>query len=249
MKELIAITYSSPELESSAATAALHLQLALVDANTKEYDYLLIFTPEYIGLKLKGEKKLFYIDFSAGKIRYRSDQVSFRNELLAKAIKIKPSADLTLVDATAGLGRDSFILAALGYKVIMLERSPIVYYLLNDAIQRALRNPTTQRVASRLQLIQTDAIEWLQSNAAVDVIYLDPMFPEKQKTAKAKKDLQILQDIIGKDPDSDTLFTLALSKVNKRVVVKRPRLAPPLKGLEPAYNLQGSSSRFDIYLV
>lgn len=246
---MIAVSYNKTELQSKAKTAAQELKLPLVEENSSEFSYLLMFTPEYVGLKIKNVKKIFYIDFLAGKIRYRSKQVSFRNELLAKAIKIKPDAKLTVVDATAGLGRDSFILAALGYNVIMLERSPIMFYLLNDALQRASKNPATQQIAARLQLILTDSIEWLLKNNNIDVIYLDPMFPEKQKTAKAKKDLQILQDIIGKDSDSDTLFTLAISKVNKRVIVKRPRLAPPLKGLEPAYSLHGSSSRFDIYLV
>jgi 16S rRNA (guanine1516-N2)-methyltransferase len=213
--------------------------------------YQLILTPDHLTLQKTGDKKSkpFYIDFLAGKMRYRCQQASLKKELLAKALGASPRDALLIVDATAGIGRDSFILATLGFEITLIERSPIIHALLDDAINRAKLNPATEAAANRLHLIHTDAIIWLQqASNKPDIVYLDPMFPEKQKTAATKKEMVILQDLLGKDLDADLLFQTALTCGARRIVVKRPRLAENIANHKPNYSLLGKSSRFDVYL-
>jgi len=190
----------------------------------------------------------FHIDFLSDKLLYRISQASLRKELLARAIGLHPRENPTIVDATAGLGRDSFILAALGYKVTLLERSSTLYNLLADALTRAKAHPQTANIVDRMHLIHADALEWLPKQTSINVIYLDPMFPERKKSASVKKEMVILQDIIGKDTDSMHLFDLAITCATHRVVVKRPRLAANISQIKPNFSLTGKSSRFDIYL-
>lgn len=221
----------------------------------KHYDYLIVLTQEFLGLYKTTEEKFnpFFIDFNSAKLRYRSDQAGLRNELLARAIGQKPKDHPTIVDATAGLGRDSFILASLGFKVTMLERSPILFLLLEDALKRAHAHPKTAEITKNLNLVFTDTTIWLQNLSPAnfpDVIYLDPMFPERKKSASVKKEMVILQDLLGTCQDSALLFESALACAKKRVVVKRPRSAPHISAeREPNFSFLGKSSRFDVYLT
>jgi 16S rRNA (guanine1516-N2)-methyltransferase len=187
------------------------------------------------------------IDFTSGKMRYRLKRASLKSELLAKALGCKPRDNPTIIDATAGLGRDSFILASLGFKIIMLERSPIVHAMLAEALKRAADDPEVGPIVERLTLIQADAIEWLPHHHP-DVVYLDPMFPEKKKSASSKKEMAFLQELLGTDDNSPALLQAALTCGAKRIVVKRPRLAEEIEGPTPSFSLKGKSSRFDIYL-
>ena len=214
----------------------------------KDYTYLLLYTPEYLGLQNTGERKPtpFHIDFFSGKMHFRSQRAGRRNELLARAMGISPNENPFIVDATAGLGRDSFILATVGYRVLMLERSPILYLLLQDALERGKNNP----VIDRMSLLHVDAIQWLTSSAGSqkpDIVYLDPMFPIREKSASVKKEMIILQNLLGTDEDCDSLFLAASACATHRVVVKRHRLAPNIAGREPSFSYVGKSSRFDIY--
>lgn len=225
----------------------LQLPFSAEEAN---FDYFLILTDDYLGLLKKGSKNPFFIDFFSGKMNYRRKHASFKNELLVKALGLKKNKPVTLVDATAGLGRDSFILAALGFEVQLIERSKIAYALLEDSLARASHHTETKEIVARMHLIQADAIEWLQkTDQEIDIIYLDPMFPERQKSAKVKKEMQIFQDIIGADPDIELLLKRALTCAKERVVVKRPRLAEAIAGQKPSYEISGKSSRFDIYIT
>lgn len=249
----IAISTTETTLIDQARQLAAQLRLDFVDnPHTHSYSYLLILTPTHLALQKTDDKKLkpFYIDFLSGKIRYRYQQASRRNELLAKALGVSPKEQPMIVDATAGMGRDSFILASLGYNVTMLERSPIVHALLSDALARAQQAPEVASIANRLSIIHIDAIHWLQHPPKTpDVVYLDPMFPEKQKSASSKKEMVILQDLLGGDPDASQLFIAAQTCGAKRIVVKRPRLAEKIVDQEPNFTLSGNSSRFDIYLT
>jgi len=191
-----------------------------------------------------------YIDFLSGKLAYRAKHAGRRNELLAKAINISPRENPVIIDATAGLGRDSFILATLGYHVTMLERSEILYQALTEAFARAKTDPDIAPIIERMTLIHTDAKDWLAANQTQPaVIYLDPMFPERKKSAAIKKDMLELQQLLGEDDDSSELFAVAMDCAQRRVVVKRPRLAENITTLEPDYTLNGKSSRFDVYLA
>lgn len=254
MQNHIAITASVDARLVEAKQLADKLHLPYLDdpqsAAAGNYDYLLIFTPDTLGLIKSGEKitTAFNIDFLSGKLFYRCQQASLRKELLARAIGKHPREPITLVDATAGLGRDSFILASLGFHVTLLERSPIIHALLKDAHQRAKLDPRTAPAIERMQILQVEAKDWLINNPS-DVIYLDPMFPERQKSAAVKKEMVILQQLLGKEDDANDLFNIALHQATQRIIVKRPRLAENIANQAPNFSLMGKSSRFDIYLT
>lgn len=246
------VIYPASSSDSAAAHAlALELDFQYLDHFPEGQPYALQQSGSYLGLVQAGSKP-FYIDFAAGKMRYRSDQASHKRELLAKALGKKPKNQLHIVDATAGLGRDSYILAKLGYTVTMLEKSPIVFALLRNALERASKIADLAENVQRLKLIYTDAEIWLNSltkEQQPDITYLDPMFPDRNKSASVKKEMVILQHLLQNDSESETLLTTALACSHDRVVVKRPRLAGALQNKTPSYSLTGKSSRFDIYLV
>lgn len=206
----------------------------------------------FLGIQKKEDKKWqpFYIDFTKGQLHYRSKQAGLRSELIARAMGAKPKDQPKILDATAGLGKDAFILASLGFHLTMLETSPIVYYLLADGLKRARNSLETAEIADRLHLIHADAIDWLQNPPfSPDIIYLDPMFPERKKSASVKKDMVFLQELLGKCENQENLFSKAFACAKKRVVVKRPRKAACLSTeRKPDFAFEGKSSRFDIYL-
>lgn len=157
----------------------------------------------------------------------------------------KPKIGLCILDATAGWGRDAAILASFGARVIMLERQPVMFALLADALTRLHQQETP---ALNLSLVHTDAITYLQHLSATeqpDVIYIDPMHPVRQKSALVKKDMQVLQQLIGADDDASSLLQQAQLVARERVVMKWPqRLAQIGK---PNYSIQGKTVRFDVY--
>lgn len=190
------------------------------------------------------------IDFLEGKIAYRLRHISDQKQLLAKAIGRKTHPKTTVLDLTAGLGHDGFVLAQLGFSVTLLERSPIIAALLDDGLRRALNHEKYSHI--NVQLIHTDATiflkQILQTKQFPDIIYLDPMYPHSRKSALAKKEMRLLRQIVGDDTDADSLLPLAIACA-QRVVVKRPRLAAFLAQLNPHHSIFGKQHRFDIYLT
>lgn len=247
----IAVASTTLETQSEAKRLAKRLYLDFVDEpNEQQYDYYLVLSPDFLGLKRRDDRHPLWVDFSSGKMRYRSKNASLRHESLAKAIGIAPRERPYVVDATTGLGRDSFILASLGYSVTMIERSPIVHALLEDGLNRGSKDPELKTIIDRLTLIQADAIEWLKNQSKKpDVIYLDPMFPERKKTASVKKEMVFLQEILGKDSNFNFLLSMALSCAIKRVVVKRPRLSKNPMMRAPTFSVVGKSTRFEVYII
>jgi 16S rRNA (guanine1516-N2)-methyltransferase len=190
------------------------------------------------------------IDFTQGKIYYRHQALPYSRELIAKAIGFKRGTSLTVFDTTAGLGRDAFLLAALGCQVILFERHPTVAMLLEEALLHAKTHPALLPTLSRMTLIKTCAIDYLQIGSIYpDVIYCDPMFPVRNKSAAVKKEMQFLHKVVGQDGDQDaaTLVDTALHYAKKRVVVKRPRMGLPLKAA-PHFSIEAKRFRFDIYI-
>ncbi len=246
----IALTTPDATFTHQAELLAKQINIPFAPVPDNQFDHLLVLTPDRLSLiqpHLKKQKP-FYLDFTAGKLHYRGKQAGLRKEALARALGTKPQNHPKIVDATAGLGRDSFILATLGFHVTLVERSPILHALLDDALKRAQQDPATAEIISRMHLVRADAIDYLSTQTA-DIVYLDPMFPAKQKSAAVKKDMAILQELLGKDTDADKLFKVAFSCASSRVVVKRSRLAPNISELNPSFSITGSSSRFDIYLT
>lgn len=197
-----------------------------------------------------------YVDFLDDAAAWRRE-TSGRGDLLARAVGVKKGVAPPLVlDATAGLGRDAFILCWLGCKVIALERNFVVFKLLEDGVFRAFESDddAAQAIRERMMVGRADAREYLASiepQARPDVVYLDPMFPERKKTAAVKKEMQYLQALLGEEQaDAAEFFGAALKAARKRVVVKRPLHAPPLVATPGRGSVhEGKSVRFDVYLA
>lgn len=189
-------------------------------------------------------------EFVSGKAGYRREHGGGTGQLVARAIGLqKTRHSLKILDATAGLGQDAFVLAGLGCEVRMMERCRPVYELLRDGLERAARAPETAPVTARMALLPGNSIAALMDGGAgVDVIYLDPMFPHRGKAALAKKEMQVFRQVVGDDDDAPELLGAALGAGACRVVVKRPRKAPSIDGPEPTLRIEGKSSRYDIYV-
>ena len=188
------------------------------------------------------------VDFVEGALAHRRLQGGGSGQMIAKAVGIQPGVRPTILDATAGLGRDAFVFAQLGCEISLIERQPIVAALLADGLRRAANDADVGPIAQRMHLQQGNAIALMQSwpGEAPQVIYLDPMFPHRDKSALVKKEMRVFRPLVGDDDDAPQLLQAALALASHRVVVKRPRKAPALAGPAPGYTLEGQSSRYDI---
>ncbi|MBE5212981.1 16S rRNA (guanine(1516)-N(2))-methyltransferase RsmJ [Pectobacterium sp. A535-S3-A17] len=212
----------------------------------------LVLTAERLELRKQDEPKLgaIFVDFVGGAMAHRRRFGGGRGEAVAKAVGIKKDYLPDVVDATAGLGRDAFVLAALGCRVRMVERNPVVAALLDDGLQRGYRDAEIGPwLQERLTLLHASSMTALRDiTPPPDVVYLDPMFPHKQKSALVKKEMRVFQSLVGADDDADALLEPARALAKKRVVVKRPDYAPPLAGVPAQSMLETKSHRFDFYL-
>ena len=172
---------------------------------------------------------------------------NLNREILVKAARIRGQRDrLTAVDATAGLGEDSLLLAAAGFEVLMFERNPVIATLLRDALERAAAMPELEAIVARMTLVEADSVTALHSlDEEPDVVLLDPMFPAKRKDAAVKKKLQLLQRLELPCDDESALFDAALAANPRKVIVKRPVKGPYLAGRAPSYSLSGKAVRYD----
>lgn len=193
------------------------------------------------------------VDFDDATLAWRQRHRQ-QPEALLKAAGVRAGQPMRVIDATAGLGQDAFILAHAGCDVLMLERSALLHALLEDGLQRAGRSEDVRvrNAVARMNLLLADSscIDLAALGEAPDVIYLDPMFPERRKkSAKVKKNMFMLQQLLDQEPAAECLLHNALQAARKRVVVKRPRVAGFLEERKPSFQLLGTSSRFDIYLT
>ncbi|MBF0294305.1 MAG: class I SAM-dependent methyltransferase [Magnetococcales bacterium] len=244
-----ALVVSSPDagMRSEAQRLAERLSLPMLEWEQTEDRLVLALTGERLALlaRQRGRGQPVAVDFSP-EIAAARRQEGLR-QTLARAAGLKSGGVRPVVlDMTPGLGRDAFVLAALGCEVLMVERSPVVAALLEDGLRRAAMLPE----ASRLRLMQGEAVAFLNHLPAgghpCQVIYLDPMHPEREKSALVKKEMRLLRAVVGDDPDAEELAQAALRHGQARVVIKRPRLAPPL-GAQPQRVVMGQSVRYDIY--
>ncbi len=201
-----------------------------------------------LSLNIPGLGKTFEIDFASGKYAHRRRFGGGRGQPLAKAIGLKQGQSPRVIDATAGFGRDAFVLASLGCEVTMLEQNPVMSLLLADALKRAQATAEIVDIAERMRLEQTDAVDYLQqTTTTADVIYLDPMYPSREKSALVKKDMQLLHQLVGADTNSAALLAVARQKALKRVVVKRPKGAGYVGEQKPAASIESKNTRYDLY--
>ena len=198
-----------------------------------------------------------YVDFIAGKVGHRHRFGGGRGQPLAKAIGLKGGANPTVIDATAGLGRDAFVIASLGAQVMLIERSPIIAALLEDGLGRASHDTELKTIVTeRMNLVTANAIKWLTdlpTEKHPDVVYMDPMYPHRNKSALVKKEMRVLRELVGDDEDASQLLHAALGCAKRRVTVKRPRTAPILSGSilsnrKPDGAVESKNTRYDIYV-
>lgn len=202
-----------------------------------------------LGLALAQGDVVVRGDFN--RMRPRLKPANLARELVVRSAKVKSQTDEPLaVDATAGLGEDSFLLAAAGFRVLMFERNEIVAALLQDALVRAAGEPDLTDIVARMQLVEGDSVSALaRLDEAPDVVLLDPMFPEKKKNAAVKKKLQLLQQLERPCEDEAALLEAACSALPRKIVVKRPAKGPYLAGRKPSYSLAGKAVRYDCIVL
>ncbi len=194
---------------------------------------------------LRGAQPLF-VAFSEGSMGFRLARAE--HEAVVKAVRGKKRNIHTVIDGTAGMGRDAFILAAVGFEVTMVESSPWVHALLADGLDRLSADGGHDELAARLTL-HFGTAEQVLPGLAADLVYLDPMFPPTESSQKTGKEMQVLHEVVGPPVGERTLLDAALQVARFKVVVKRPRRAPPLAGVRPASELPRKTSRFDVYPV
>ncbi len=190
------------------------------------------------------------VDFTEPGFRRRCRRSG--EELLVRAARIRSRQNALLIDAAAGLGRDGFLLAAAGFRVRMFERHPLTASLLREGLSQAALHPDTAAIAARIRLTEGDALEYLPFlEEAPEVIYLDPMFPARSKSAQVKRAARFLRSLHEEEENREMeqrLLASALQLQPRKVVVKRPLKGGMPPGRPPSYTLKGRAVRFDVYV-
>lgn len=226
-----------------AETLATHYGLTITAKLEASEVCQLVVMPHHIECRMPGLAKPLRIDLAQGKAKYRSQPAW--DHPLVRSVGVKAPA--TVLDLTAGLGDDAFLLASLNYQVVMLERHPVVAILLADALQRLQQHP----VNLQLSLHHIEAKDYLEHiTIKPEIIIYDPMFPkQKRHQAKVKKGMQVLQHLVTYDNDTEEIFQLSLACAQKRVIVKRPKSAPPIAHKTPSFAITTRNFRFDGYVI
>jgi 16S rRNA (guanine1516-N2)-methyltransferase len=222
-------------------------------------DFVLLVGTQGVCLQATGRKAPgpIRVDLTEGASAHRRQFGGGKGQIIAKAIGVKGAYRPHIVDLTAGLGKDGFVLATLGCEINLIERSPIVHALLADGLKRAelSADPEIHDILQRMSLQNSQSGDYLrQQEQPVDVIYFDPMFPERAGKAEVNKSMKAFHSLVGSDDDAGEILSLALTKAQYRVVVKRPRKAPAIHMQHPDLDLpapnvvfEGKSTRFDVY--
>lgn len=229
--------------------------LIYIESLYPHFDYSINESSKYLfiedsGLHWQVDPSNLSIDFSNNDITTRIDPKSKKCSVV-QAVEGRKKDKMLILDSTAGLGRDSFTLAARGHKVIAIEKNPYIFLLLKDALERAKKNEHLKAIAERITLLNKDSTEYINSNKSLlfDCIYIDPMFPERKKSAKVKQNMQIMHNVAFNDENTNELLVenSIQSKLVKKLVVKRPIKAKFLSDRTPSSQIKGKSNRFDIY--
>jgi 16S rRNA (guanine1516-N2)-methyltransferase len=188
--------------------------------------------------------------FIEGPILHRLKYGKGRGQNLAKAVGFKFNKNRTIIDATAGLGYDAFILASLGANVTLIERSEKIYDLLKSAISEAkLYGGEISKIVNRMNLLFGDSKDILP-NIAPEVILIDTMYKDRKKSALVKNDMRLVREVVGSDSDHVELINVALNNASKRVVIKQPRYAETLDNIKGcSHQILGKTIRYDVYIT
>jgi 16S rRNA (guanine1516-N2)-methyltransferase len=200
--------------------------------------------------KPSNETQALRIDFAGGAVGHRFRSGGGRRQALPRAAGFSNAKTPIVVDATAGLGRDAFLLASMGAQVTLVERSAQVHMLLRDGLEQAAKSaPKVATVVERMTLLYGDARDLLPSLPA-DVVMVDPMHPPRRNSALVKKEMRLLRQLVGTDPDALELMEVALACARQRVVLKWPRDAKPLDGLpKPSHQILGKTIRYEVFMT
>ncbi len=190
------------------------------------------------------------IDFTSNAWRHRLKQGGGYRQALARAVGLKSGQNAQIVDATAGMGRDAFVMAALGATVTMIERSEIMAEKLDAALTKALgADPEVADIAKRINLLHGDARNLLP-DLHPHTVYIDPMHPPRKSSALVKKEMRQIRALVGDDADSTELLAVALDCTAKRVVLKQPRKADPIATVRPpSHQIVGKTTRYDVWMI
>jgi len=188
--------------------------------------------------------------FIEGPILHRLKYGRGRGQNLAKAVGMKFNKNRTIIDATAGLGYDAFILASLGANVTLIERSEKIHGLLKDGISEAmLYGGEISKIVDRMNLLFGDSKDILPS-ISPEVVLIDTMYKDRKKSALVKNNMRLVREVVGSDPDYIDLINVALNCASKRVVIKQPRYAEPLKDIKAcSHQILGKTIRYDVYIT
>ncbi|TQV88174.1 class I SAM-dependent methyltransferase [Aliikangiella coralliicola] len=245
-------TQSNELVRQKSYDFANQLSLEVVDEffelNEQQATFEFISDKLCLNLMLDRKSTQLAFDLNDGEVAFRAARANKSNEVVAKAIGCKPHYRPKVLDATAGMGRDALIMAMLGCEVMMHERNFAIFQLLSNALERLKKEAKFSEVAYRLKINQIDSVNKTGELDNVEVIYLDPMFPERKKSALVKKEMRLFKLLAGDDPDADQLLLNALDSSAKRVVVKRPKGAPVLAGKKPSHEIVAKKFRYDVYL-
>ncbi len=216
-------------------------------STSADSDSAIILRLDADGLSMLSDGQVLKGDFT--KMLPRLMPARLRGELLLRAAKQKDNTSRIAVDATAGLGEDSLLLAAAGFEVILFERNPVIYELLCDALERAERVDELKTVVSRMKLYNEDSIQAMRNlEIEPDVILLDPMFPQRQKNSLVKKKLQIIQRMEAPCDEELELLRSAISLKPKKLIIKRAPKSPYLAGIKAEYSISGKAVRYDCFV-
>ncbi len=260
----VAILSGTGEFISHNLALAEELGLPMAskfDAMDRHFDFYLHYDEKGLSLHSNLDQALgaVRVNFDNTALNRRSkDSLSHQNLIKAVGLKQKhkqkqkqkQKQKLNVLDAMTGLGSDAFLLACAGCRVTMLERNEIVFSLLRDGLFRGSKGlPETRAAVAEMMLLKGDFLEKNDELDNFDVLYIDPMFPSKRNTARSKKPMYLLQQLLGEAQEETDLLSLALSKARDRVVVKRAKRSPNYNNRKPDINFKGTSSRYDVYLV
>ena len=201
----------------------------------------------YVELRREGEREGRGVRCDLAAMSLKGGRAEARAMPIVKAV----GDARTVVDATAGLLGDAFLLAVAGYEVTAIERSALVYLLAKDGLERAERDVRlAELLGGRLKVVHADAREWLAARAgtaeAPDAVVIDPMFPpKKKKSALPRKEMVALREAVGADLDAAELLAAARACARKRVVLKRGDDAPELAKAD--WSIEGTMVRFDVW--
>lgn len=190
------------------------------------------------------------IDFVGGAVGHRFRSGGGQSQALHKAAGFTQANIPTVIDATAGLGRDAFLLATLGAQVTLIERSPEIHALLQEGLRRAGEaGPEYAAIIARMTLVHGDS-KLLLPGMRADVVLVDPMHPPRKNSALVKKEMRVLRQLVGADPDAFDLMQAAFACARKRVVLKWPLRADPMPGLpKPSHQIVGKTTRYDVFMM